>query len=477
VFYRRAENLIVDIRACALDGNGPLARVRRADGRDAVQLTLDELRRLSSLSDWRSAAELGTDDAALVPWERAGVVYWTDGPRPSRVLSGAVTAGSALSTNLLAEPLVLRSDGSVDALEFMPRLGELGGAKLGGFELPVHSWSQVVEKFRFTYCRKHAEMLRDLWPRLDGRAIERSPLVDLLAAAGLLEEHTPSVAARPSAATITWLGHAAVLFESATTRLLVDPLFHARSIPGRASDDIPPDWRNIGRVDAILITHGDHDHLDVRALSHIPRDTPVIIPRAAERRAHQVDIAAILALLGFTDVREVVDWQHVTIGDIEVVAAPFLGEDWGLLLAKATFVLRAPDATIYLAADSAFMPEVYARLADEFTIDLALVGISGCAEPMVAPWGFGYGNFYQGWLDDKTWNKWMDFCAGPKESAEAAVLMKAKRAFGYAAGGANYHQLAYSDRGTHAELAAFLDGKPCRPVALPLGQPHLVSSL
>jgi hypothetical protein len=65
-------------------------------------------------------------------------------------------------------------------------------------------------------------------------------------------------------------------------------------------------------------------------------------------------------------------------------------------------------------------------------------------------------------------------CSGPEESAAAARLLRARFAVGYAAGGAAYHDLAYCDRGTHAELAAQLaagassDGP--RPLALEIGK-------
>jgi L-ascorbate metabolism protein UlaG (beta-lactamase superfamily) len=315
-------------------------------------------------------------------------------------------------------------------------------------------------------------------PRLDGRhdwqelaaAQGVAPLLELLDGFGLLERHMPPPP-WAGAAQLTWLGHAAALYEADGRRILVDPLFHRASLPARPGADQPPDWRALGPLDAVLITHGDNDHFNPSSLLRLPRQTPIYIPRAERRWAYQVDLEAVLALLGFANVVALDEWQRVQLGDVLIVAAPFVGEDWGLELPKRTYLLSGPSLTVYLSADSGFMPEVYRRLGAEFAIDLALLGVSGCAEAHVMPADFGYGGFYRPWIPPEKVNEWIELSSGPAKATQAAALLGARRAFGYAVGGTSYVTMAYSDRGTHAELAALLDGSATRPLAMPLGVP------
>jgi hypothetical protein len=73
----------------------------------------------------------------------------------------------------------------------------------------------------------------------------------------------------------------------------------------------------------------------------------------------------------------------------------------------------------------------------------------------------------------------VQLCNGPEESAEVARRLKARFAFGYAAGGAPFAAQAYTDRGTHAELAAILahDASGPRPLALPLAEAVSMSAV
>jgi hypothetical protein len=118
------------------------------------------------------------------------------------------------------------------------------------------------------------------------------------------------------------------------------------------------------------------------------------------------------------------------------------------------------------------MPDVYQRIAREFTVDLAFLGISDSQEAHVMPPDFGYGNFYEPWIADEKKQQWVQHCAGPEDAAEAARLLGARRAFGYAAGGVSYMTMAYCDRGTHDDLAALLEARGgTQPIRMPLGVP------
>jgi len=483
--YRRAEGLELTVRPCDWPRN---VTVRPRNGMHAETLDGDALRLLTRLGRWHRADELGCDDALLARWELSDLLFWSSA-NPTRALGGEpIGAGShdgpiALARNAYVRPLVARGD-ALDWFDFMPRRGELAGAELVGIDVAACALGHEILRARVVCCPRHGAALRWLVPRLDGRhtraELERdlpdvAVALEALDALGLLERRAaPALTAPPAGrARVTWLGHAAVLVEAAGRRLLVDPIIFPASVPQRPGD-VPPDWRDLGPVDAILITHGDNDHLNPSTLTLFPRETPIFIPEAPIRRAHQVDMEALLAILGYGDVRALPDWGEARLGDLTLTAVPFLGEDWGLPLAKCTWLVDAPEATLYFSADSAFMPEVYPRIRATHTVDLALLGVTGSEEAHVAPPGFGYGDFYEGWIPDEKRNEWIVHTAGPAESAEAARLLGARRAFGYAAGGTSFHEVSYSDRGTHADLAALLAGGPCEPVTLGLNVPYLI---
>lgn len=489
--FRRAEGLRVRANPCAgLDALEVTAE--RPGGGTRAVLDRDEARLLFRMNRWQSAAELGASPAALAALVDADFAFYAPG-RPARDLGGeplaALADRVALRRNVTVAPLISTparyDDADADAqpieLPFMPRRGELDGCVLVGFEFAVMEFELDTHAIAVACCARHGRVLRELVPRLDGRhdaaALAADPdaaaLLALLADLGLLTRAEPPPPSAPdaSAAQITWLCHAAVLYEAAGRRLLVDPLEYPCSLPSRHAV-LPPDLRAIGPVDAVLITHADNDHLNPRALCRIAPGTPVYVPAAPSVEPYQVDAEALLAVLGFDRVHTLAPWDRVAFGEVTVVAAPFRGEDWGLALAAQAFVLHAPALTVYLNADSTSTPEAYARIAAEFPIDLALLGVTGAAEAHVMPPRYGYGHFYAPWIPPARRNEWVALCNGPRESAEVARALGARYAFGYAAGGAPFAAQAYTDRGTHAELAAELArlGASTRPLALPLGE-------
>ena len=72
---------------------------------------------------------------------------------------------------------------------------------------------------------------------------------------------------------VTYIGHATLLIDIGSQRLLTDPNFDTAlgrflprvSEPGIALADLPP-------LDAILITHAHADHLSFRSLEFLPQE-------------------------------------------------------------------------------------------------------------------------------------------------------------------------------------------------------------
>src|SRR3954469_21378796 len=74
---------------------------------------------------------------------------------------------------------------------------------------------------------------------------------------------------------LTWLGHATVLLELGGARILTDPVLRPRVAHLRREVPVPGD---VGRLDAILVSHGHHDHLDLPTLRRLDPSAPVLAP-------------------------------------------------------------------------------------------------------------------------------------------------------------------------------------------------------
>jgi L-ascorbate metabolism protein UlaG (beta-lactamase superfamily) len=162
-----------------------------------------------------------------------------------------------------------------------------------------------------------------------------------------------------SALRISYVGHASFLIQTAGLNLLADPVWSERASPFRAFGprrvnnpgiafaDLPP-------IDAVLVSHGHYDHLDVATLSsltatHRPRIVTPLGNDAIMRR-HDPAIAA-----------EAYDWHdRVKIGaGVNVTLVPT--QHWSArnlsdrnMSLWASFVIEAPAGRVYLVADSGY---------------------------------------------------------------------------------------------------------------------------
>ncbi|MDO8186594.1 MBL fold metallo-hydrolase [Conexibacter sp. JD483] len=114
---------------------------------------------------------------------------------------------------------------------------------------------------------------------------------------------------------ITWLGHATVLIETDSgARLLTDPLLRGRVAHLRRHAPAPPDAAALGALDAVLVSHVHHDHLDRPSLRTLAaRETEVVLPLGGRK---------LVGGLGFGAVREVGSGVRLRAGAAEVEVVP-----------------------------------------------------------------------------------------------------------------------------------------------------------
>ena len=77
---------------------------------------------------------------------------------------------------------------------------------------------------------------------------------------------------------LTYVGHATVLLELEGVRLLTDPVLRTRLLHLRRKGPPPAP---VGRLDAVLLSHLHHDHLDPPSLRRLERGPPASSCRAA----------------------------------------------------------------------------------------------------------------------------------------------------------------------------------------------------
>ncbi len=106
---------------------------------------------------------------------------------------------------------------------------------------------------------------------------------------------------------LSYLGHSTTLIELDGVRLLTDPLLRRRVLHLWRASPAP----GHGEPDAVLISHGHQDHLDLPSLDRLPRDTPVVCPRGLGR---------VVEGRGFRDVREVDEGDEIAFGSVTVRA-------------------------------------------------------------------------------------------------------------------------------------------------------------
>jgi L-ascorbate metabolism protein UlaG (beta-lactamase superfamily) len=186
---------------------------------------------------------------------------------------------------------------------------------------------------------------------------------------------------------LTWVGHSTVVLEIDGVRFLTDPMLRGHVTHLRRVQ--PVDFGVLGRVDAILVSHGHYDHLDVPSLRKLDAAIPVLAPHGA---------AAILRRAGRNVVELGVGDEH-TLDGVSVRATPAEHEGGGgLRKSDALGFLLLGSASVYFAGDT----DLFSGMEELGPVDLALLPVWG--------WGPTLG---EGHLD-------------PMRAAQAVSLLRAR---------------------------------------------------
>jgi L-ascorbate metabolism protein UlaG (beta-lactamase superfamily) len=169
---------------------------------------------------------------------------------------------------------------------------------------------------------------------------------------------------------IVYVGHASLLIQTAGLNLLLDPVWSKRASPfsfvgPKRVNDPGIAFTNLPPIDAVLVSHGHYDHLDVVTLSRLVsvHRARVITPLGNDTimRNHDPAIKA-----------EARDWDdRVDLGSgVAVTLVP--SRHWSArnlsdrnMALWASFVIETPGGTIYFVADSGYGDGWHFRRARE----------------------------------------------------------------------------------------------------------------
>ncbi len=165
---------------------------------------------------------------------------------------------------------------------------------------------------------------------------------------------------------VTYVGHATVLVELDGVRLITDPVLRSRVGPLRRYGAAPAAGVGEG-LDAVLISHLHHDHVDLPSLRGIGRDVRLFVPRGAGR---------FFERRGFGAVSELAVGESGQVGSVTVTAVEARHSGRRLLErdSEAIGFLIAGNRRIYFAGDTDLFDGM-AGLAEG--LDLALLPIAG----------------------------------------------------------------------------------------------------
>jgi L-ascorbate metabolism protein UlaG (beta-lactamase superfamily) len=222
-------------------------------------------------------------------------------------------------------------------------------------------------------------------------------------------------------AEITWVGHATVLIEIDGVRVLTDPVLRRRVGP-LVRVGPPPSPEAVRDIDAVLLSHLHHDHLDPASLRRV--GAQVLAPRG---------VGPWLRRRRVRDVRELRVGDSVDVGAVRVRALTATHDDRRLRLGPRADPLGftvAGSCGVYFAGDTDLFDEM-SRLAG--TVDVALLPVWG--------WGTTLG---PGHLD-------------PERAARAAALISPRVAIPIHWGSLALPRLVRGSAGTDRPAREFVE--------------------
>lgn len=179
-----------------------------------------------------------------------------------------------------------------------------------------------------------------------------------------------------------WIGHATVLLRVGGMNVLTDPVMSSRIGVGMGLMTLGPrrfvapalNFKQLPRLDLMLISHAHFDHLDRPTLTRLSKSIPVITAHRTHDLVHD---------LGFRTVTELQWGESVQLGDLKVTSRQV--KHWGARTfydhqrGFNAYLLEAGKRRVLYGGDTAY----FDGFSDIGGVDLAILGI-GAYDPYIA---------------------------------------------------------------------------------------------
>lgn len=182
---------------------------------------------------------------------------------------------------------------------------------------------------------------------------------------------------------LTWLGQSSFLLTIGGKAILLDPMFSDRPQlpvpmhPHRISP-VPPGIEKLRRLDAVVVSHADHDHLDLPTLRRLAKKFPgahLYVPQGTEDIAAQSGFATRTHLPPFGTRRQGTV-SFTTLPAYHMARRDMIGLN---RRSAAGWEIAAGGYRIYFSGDTGYGPAFREIRARRGRYDLALVPIGAYA--------------------------------------------------------------------------------------------------
>ena len=166
------------------------------------------------------------------------------------------------------------------------------------------------------------------------------------------------------------LGHSTFLISYKGKRVLTDPFLspHIFGIK-RQKPALRPDL--VPQVDLIVISHAHYDHLDMRTLRRLDRESVVIIPENTK---------PVLGRIHFKEIMELKHFETTQKEGIKITSLPVKHNKGRSILFPntevASYLITIEDKTFYFGGDTAYF-ESFKEYGKKFKINIAFLPIGG----------------------------------------------------------------------------------------------------
>jgi L-ascorbate metabolism protein UlaG (beta-lactamase superfamily) len=172
---------------------------------------------------------------------------------------------------------------------------------------------------------------------------------------------------------LTLINHSTILLQLGKVTVITDPIysrtisyiFPRRQKPGIAFSELPP-------IDAILVSHHDYDHLNMKTLRRLRRrrSSTIIMPRGLARYGERA---------GFEDIVELRWWEGCQRGPLKVTCVPAKHSSKRSPVdrersACCGYVVEGNGRIVYFAGDTGY-DAFFSEIGLRFNIDVALLPI------------------------------------------------------------------------------------------------------